>query len=289
MKQILWGLFKKIVIADNCATYANLIFNNYTEYSGSALFLGAFFFTIQIYCDFSGYSSIAIGTARLFGFNLSKNFSFPYFSRNFAEVWRKWHISLTTWFRDYLFIPLVRSSKINTYTKIRNLFILFITIGLWHGANWTYVLWGVSQAILFIPTVLIKRKNKIIDIVAEGKYLPSLKDFFLMIKTFLLTILTMVIFRAKNINDAIEYLSGIFSFSLFTFPDNVFGRNGLITFLIVLVFMLIEWFGRENKYAIEKIGVKWYRPLRWCFYSFLIFTIGLFMKTDELPFIYFNF
>ena len=163
MRQMLWGLFKKVVIADNCAEYANIIFNNYTDFSGSTLVLGAIFFTFQIYCDFSGYSDMAIGMSRLFGFNLMKNFAFPYFSRDIAEFWRKWHISLTTWFRDYLYIPL-GGSKGSISKVIRNTFIIFLVSGFWHGANWTFIIWGLLNALYFLPFLLTKRNRKNLDV-----------------------------------------------------------------------------------------------------------------------------
>ena len=159
MRQILWGLFKKVVIADNCAVYANEIFNNSADYNGSTLLLGAIFFTFQIYGDFSGYSDIAIGTARLFGFNLMQNFAFPYFSRDIAEFWRRWHISLSTWFRDYVYIPL-GGSRGGTLMKVRNTFIIFIVSGFWHGANWTFIIWGALNAVYFLPLLLTKRNRK---------------------------------------------------------------------------------------------------------------------------------
>ena len=159
LKQIIWGLFKKIVIADNCAQYANEIFQNHQEYNGLTLILGAFYFTFQIYCDFSGYSDIAIGTSKLFGFKLMKNFHFPYFSRDIAEFWRRWHISLSTWFRDYLYIPL-GGSRVNTILKIRNIMIIFMVSGFWHGANWTYIFWGALNAIYFLP-LLLRKRNRI--------------------------------------------------------------------------------------------------------------------------------
>jgi D-alanyl-lipoteichoic acid acyltransferase DltB (MBOAT superfamily) len=165
LRQILWGLFKKIVIADNAAEYANLIFTNYQDYSGGTLFLGAVFFAIQIYGDFSGYSDIAIGTAKLFGFRLMQNFAFPYFSRDISEFWRRWHISLSTWFRDYVYIPLggSRGSKFN---QIRNVFVIFIVSGFWHGANWTFIFWGFLHAVYFIPLMLANRNRVYRNIVA---------------------------------------------------------------------------------------------------------------------------
>jgi D-alanyl-lipoteichoic acid acyltransferase DltB (MBOAT superfamily) len=171
-KQILWGFFKKIVIADNCAVYANMIFNNYQEYSGSTLVLGALFFTFQIYGDFSGYSDIAIGASRLFGINLMQNFAYPYFSRDIAEFWRRWHISLSTWFRDYVYIPL-GGSRHGKLTAIRNTFIIFVLSGFWHGANWTFVIWGFLNAVYFLPLMLLRKNRVHIDIVAKGKLLQG--------------------------------------------------------------------------------------------------------------------
>jgi len=207
LRQILWGLFKKVVIADNCAEYANLIFNNSSEYSGSTLLLGALFFTFQIYGDFSGYSDIAIGTARLFGFSLMQNFAFPYFSRDIAEFWRRWHISLSTWFRDYLYIPL-GGSKGGLWMKIRNTFIIFLVSGFWHGANWTFIIWGGLNALYFLPLLLAKKNRKNIDTVAQDKIFPSVRESLSMIGTFSLTVLAWIFFRAESLPHALNYLSG---------------------------------------------------------------------------------
>ena len=183
LRQILWGLFKKVVIADQCAEYANLIFNHSADYSGSTLVLGAVFFTFQIYCDFSGYSDIAIGTARLFGIELLRNFAFPYFSRDIAEFWRRWHISLSSWFRDYLYIPL-GGSKGGTWMKVRNTFIIFIVSGFWHGANWTFIVWGFLNALYIMPSIIFNTNRNNLNNVAQGKYLPSFKEFLSIFATF---------------------------------------------------------------------------------------------------------
>ncbi|CAM3701256.1 membrane bound O-acyl transferase MBOAT family protein [Flavobacterium saliperosum S13] len=288
LRQILWGLFKKIVIADNCAFFANEIFNNSSDYSGSTLVLGALFFTFQIYGDFSGYSDIALGTARLFGIELLQNFSFPYFSRDIAEFWRRWHISLSTWFRDYLYIPLGGSSG-ETVMRIRNTFIIFIVSGFWHGANWTFIIWGLLNALYFLPLLLTNKNRKNMEIVAKSRFLPSPKDFFNILLTFGLTVLAWIFFRAENIGHAISYLSGIFSLDLFSVPKFPGMGKALSTILLILFFIAIEWMGRENKYAIEKIGSKVSRPLRWSFYVLIIFLIGMFLETEETPFIYFQF
>ncbi len=288
LKQILWGLFKKVVIADNAATYANQIFSNSDDYSGSTLLLGAVFFAFQIYGDFSGYSDIAIGTSRLFGFSLKQNFAFPYFSRGIAEFWRRWHISLSTWFRDYLYIPL-GGSKGSKWNRIRNVFIIFIVSGFWHGANWTFIVWGALNAIYFLPLMLLNKNRINTDIVAQGKYLPSIKEFFNVSVTFGLTLLAWIFFRADNIGHAINYTSEIFSRSIFTVPEFGGGKRSILTVVIILFFIIIEWLGREHIYAIEKMGENWSKVLRWTWYVFIIFLIGILSQTEETPFIYFQF
>ncbi len=288
LRQILWGLFKKIVIADNCARFANEIFNNSADMSGSTLILGAIFFTFQIYGDFSGYSDIAIGTSRLFGFDLMRNFAFPYFSRDIAEFWRRWHISLSTWFRDYLYIPL-GGSRGSTIMKVRNTFIIFIVSGFWHGANWTFIVWGTLNAIYFLPLLLGKQNRKHLNIAAEGKLFPSLREFTLMLTTFSLTVFAWIFFRAENIGHAAQIISKIFSSSTFTIPYFQSRFLAIPTITLVILFIIIEWLGRNEQYAIAGIGQKWYRPIRWSFYSFIVFTIGMFMPSVESPFIYFQF
>ncbi|NQU51902.1 MAG: MBOAT family protein [Bacteroidetes bacterium] len=287
MRQILWGLFKKIVIADNCAEYANLIFNNSADYSGSTLVLGALFFTFQIYADFSGYSDIAIGTSRLFGFDLMRNFNFPYFSRDIAEFWRRWHISLSSWFRDYLYIPL-GGSRGGTWMKVRNTFAIFIVSGFWHGANWTFIVWGALNAVYFLPLLLTNNNRNNLEIVAQGKYLPSIKELSFMLLTFSLTVFAWIFFRANNIGHAIDYISGIFSKSLFSIPRHIFGFGGLTTVIFVVVFVLIEWTGREGQYAIAHLGIKWKRPLRYAMYYAIIIAIFWFGGKEQ-QFIYFQF
>jgi alginate O-acetyltransferase complex protein AlgI len=288
LRQILWGLFKKIVIADNCAKYANTVFNNSANYSGSTLVLGAMFFAFQIYCDFSGYSDIALGTARLFGIELLRNFSFPYFSRDIAEFWRRWHISLSSWFKDYFYIPL-GGSKGGTWMKIRNTFIIFIVSGFWHGANWTFIVWGALNAVYFLPLLLTNNNRTNMAIVATGKYFPTVKEFLLMLTTFGLTVFAWIFFRAENLGHALSYISVIFSRSLFEMPKLPDMSRALTIMVLVAIFMSIEWFGREQQFAIKQMGIKWPRPIRWAFYSLIIFTIGIFMPSVESPFIYFQF
>lgn len=287
MRQILWGLFKKIVIADNCAEFANLIFNNSESYSGSTLVFGAIFFTFQIYGDFSGYSDIAIGTSRLFGFHLKQNFAFPYFSRDMAEFWRRWHISLSTWFRDYLYIPL-GGSRGSTAMQIRNTFAIFIISGFWHGANWTFILWGALNAVYFLPLLLTKRNRNYLDVVAQGKTFPSLKELSKMVLTFGLTVFAWIFFRAENIGHVFSYISEIFSTSLFTVPKFPGIGPAFRLFLLVLGFLAMEWQGRGNQYAIEKVGLKWKRPVRYSFY-FTIIILLFWLGQNKQQFIYFQF
>jgi len=274
MRQILWGLFKKVVIADNCAEYANLIFNNYQDYNGSTLLLGAIFFTFQIYGDFSGYSDIAIGTSRLFGFNLMQNFATPYFSRDIAEFWRRWHISLSTWFRDYLYIPL-GGSRGGTWMKVRNTFIIFLVSGFWHGANWTFIAWGGLNALYFLPLLLLKRNRTNLGVVAEGRMFPSLRELFQMGTTFLLTVLAWVFFRAETILVAIKYIHAmLFDFGEF---ELLYDPHVLLCIFHILILIILEWvFFRIPKRFNHTLDV------------FLMCYIYLFFSKGE-DFIYFQF
>ncbi|AFM03893.1 putative membrane protein involved in D-alanine export [Bernardetia litoralis DSM 6794] len=287
VRQILWGLFKKIVIADNCAEYANLIFNNSTDYVGLALVLGALFFTFQIYGDFSGYSDIAIGTSRLLGFDLMRNFNFPYFSRDIAEFWRRWHISLSTWFRDYLYIPL-GGSRGSIWLKIRNTFIIFIVSGFWHGANWTFIVWGALNAIYFLPLLLTKNNRANLDIVAKGKYLPTIKEFFAMLMTFALTVFAWIFFRAETITHALQYIRDIFKYFSSFWSLHIYW-NYRIPIILILLFLIIEWIGREDEFAISNFGLKWKRVFRWIFYLLICLSILLLGSVDKTEFIYFAF
>jgi len=288
LRQVLWGLFKKMVIADNCAVHANAIFGNSSTCSGSMLVLGAVFFAFQIYGDFSGYSDIAIGTARLLGFRLTQNFATPYFSRDIAEFWRRWHISLTTWFRDYLYIPLGGSRGSRGMT-VRNIFIIFVMSGLWHGANWTFIVWGALNALYFLPLLLQGKNRRNLRIAAQGKRLPSLRELGQMGFTFALTLLAWVFFRAENMAHAFAYLRGIFSPSILTIPPFAQLVPLLITLGLIGFLLAIEWMGRESPFALSRLGLQWKRPVRWAFYSFILFLIGMFMQTQETPFIYFQF
>jgi alginate O-acetyltransferase complex protein AlgI len=286
--QILWGLFKKVVIADNCAEYANMIFNNYSEYSGSTLVLGAFFFAFQIYGDFSGYSDIALGTSRLFGIELLRNFAFPYFSRDIAEFWRRWHISLSSWFRDYLYVPL-GGSRGGTWMRVRNTFIIFIVSGFWHGSNWTFIFWGLLNAIYFLPLLLTNNNRNNLDIVGEGKLVPSLKELGSIVFTFCLTTFAWIFFRSDNLNNAMSYVSRIFSPSLFTMPEiNIISVNKHVILFLILLFVVIEWAGREKQYALQFLNLRFSRISRWLTYLFLGLLIFMYQGKEQ-AFIYFQF
>jgi len=286
MRQILWGLFKKIVIADNCAHYVEIIFGNSDTYSGLILVLGAIFFAFQIYGDFSGYSDIAIGLSRLLGFNLMRNFNFPYFSRDIAEFWRRWHISLSTWFRDYLYFPL-GGSEVGTFKKIKNTFIIFIVSGFWHGANWTFIFWGAFNAVFFLPLLITNKNRNNIEVVAQNKNLPSFKEFSSMILTFGLVTIAWIFFRANNLSHAFQYIKGIFSnLGSFLIVDYYLKYTPILGGL--LFFILIEWMGRRNFYAIETIGNNKNRFFRFTFYYILIITIFIFGGKQQ-EFIYFQF
>ena len=285
MRQILWGLFKKVVVADNCAILVDKVFSTYTEQTGSTLLLAAVFFTFQIYSDFSGYSDIAIGTAKLFGIKLMRNFNVPYFSRDIAEFWRRWHISLTTWFRDYVYIPL-GGSRVSKAKVIRNTFIIFLVSGFWHGANWTFIAWGAYHAVLFLPLILTGNNRKYTNQIAEGRFLPTWKEAGQLLLTFVLVMVGWIIFRSESIAMAWEYFCGI-------------GRNGglvlpikktqvLYPLLYILVMIVVEWLQKEKQHGLEMKNTKKYLWLRVITYYILsLFVVGY--LGAEQTFIYFQF
>jgi alginate O-acetyltransferase complex protein AlgI len=292
LRQILWGLFKKIVIADTCAEYANIIFNNYEDYSGITLIFGAVLFSLQIYGDFSGYSDIALGTSRLFGIELLRNFNYPYFSRDIAEFWRKWHISLSSWFRDYLYIPL-GGSRGDLWSKIRNTLIIFLVSGFWHGANWTFIMWGLIHALYFIPLLIQDKNRNFIGPVAEGNILPNLKEVALILKTFSLVTFAWIFFRAESITMAFNYIYLIF-IELFAKESLVSGLNflrwdvGILFPIVVISFIIIEWIGRTRIHTLNQFGFSWKRPLRLLFYYCILFSIFVYNSNNQI-FIYFQF
>jgi D-alanyl-lipoteichoic acid acyltransferase DltB (MBOAT superfamily) len=289
MRQILWGLIKKVVIADNCAYFANQIFFNSEDLNGSSLLLGGVFFMVQIYGDFSGYSDIAIGTARLFGFRLSQNFAFPYFSRNVAEFWRRWHISLSTWFRDYVYEPMGGNRlRSKPWVTVRNNVVLFLLIGFWHGPKWTFIVFGLLNALFFLPLFLAKKPSRQKGVIAKGRLFPTLKEARQMILFNLSVLLGIIFFRADDLPHAFSYIGGIFSPSLFEVPDYAGVKKSLVVLAIVAVFMVLEWLGRENQYAIEKTGLEWKKPFRMAFYYALVFCLFYFAGPKQ-DFVYFQF
>jgi len=280
LRQILWGFFKKVVIADNVGTYVDQFFNKPDSFTGSELVLGAVYFAFQIYCDFSGYSDIAIGTARIFGFDLMKNFNFPYFSRDIGEFWRRWHISLSTWFRDYLYIPL-GGSKVKTKMRLFfNVMAIFVVSGLWHGANWTFIVWGFLNAVLFLPSILMGKNRRNLNTIGEGKRYPAINEVAGMVSTFILTTILWIFFRANTVSAAWHYLINIFDSSLFTIPSKLGG----IPMIVLLLFM--EWRARTHNHALETVNSN--RIIRWSGYISLILLIIVFSGEDKV-FIYFQF
>jgi len=276
-KLILWGFFKKLVIADNCAVLVNAIFINYPDKGSPELVLGSVFFAFQIYCDFSGYSDIAIGISRLFNISLMKNFDYPYFSKSMGEFWRRWHISLNTWFRDYLYIPLGGSRGTKLFV-IRNIFIVFVTSGLWHGANWTFVIWGVLNAIYFLPSLFKKNQSN----VEPNIFFSKATNFFRVVFTFSLTCIAWIFFRSATIEDALGYFTGILSLT----PSENLSKYFFMLVTIVL-FMLLEWKGRKKECPIDYPIKNTF--LKYLYYSMFVYIIIFFGATEEQSFIYFQF
>lgn len=241
VRLIVWGMFKKVVIADSLAPVVDNIFSDYTAFDGGTLLLGAIYFAFQIYCDFSGYSDIAIGISKLFGFELMSNFKFPYFSRNIGEFWRRWHISLSTWFRDYLYIPL-GGSRVGKWFSLRNIFIIFLVSGFWHGANWTFVIWGFIHALLYVPSFVLKTNRKYLsEVVAEDSLLPSFKEIWQMGVNFFFVVIAWVFFRSENALQAFDYIKRIFS----EFSVHVSYKYYLFYYILPLV--LLEWVFRKDE------------------------------------------
>lgn len=280
VRQMLWGFFKKVVVADNCAVFVDRVWDNVGAYGSLDLAMAAVLFSIQIYCDFSGYSDIAIGCAKLFGIKLMRNFKVPYFSRDIAEFWRRWHISLTTWFRDYLYIPL-GGSRVSKAKVVRNTFIIFLVSGLWHGANWTFLAWGAFHACLFLPLILLDKNRKHTDTVAEGRWLPGIKELGQMVLTFVLAALGWVLFRSQSIGEAVDFYAGLVggSWSGFNPP--------MRTIAFVAIMLAVEWLQRGREHGLDMSGVRC-GVVRYACYLVtlaLIFTFGVFNET----FIYFQF
>ena len=280
--QIVWGLVKKVVIADSCAVYANEIFNHYPSMNSYSLILGAVYFAFQIYGDFSGYSDIALGTSKLFGIDLLRNFNYPYFSRDIAEFWRRWHISLSSWFRDYLYIPLGGNNG-GMWFKIRNTFIIFLVSGFWHGANMTYVAWGFINAMYFLPLLVLNKNRKNVDDFTIGFDWSSIKIVLNILVTFGITCLAWIFFRAKTVTDAWLYIERMITNQHFEKQYFTISRYNYELLALVVIFVLVEW---NNRKKVEPISGKysWFK-LGLCLAA--IIALGVF--SDYKEFIYFQF
>jgi len=281
LRQVLWGMFKKMVVADNLANVVNTIWSDYSNQSGSTLLLGAIFYSFQIYADFSGYSDMAIGISKILGFDVAKNFNYPYFSRNMSEFWRKWHMSLTSWLTDYIYIPL-GGSRCNKARHFLNTMIVFTLCGFWHGANWTFVLWGAYNGLLFLPLVL-RKKKKLSKVVAEGKLLPNITDLLNMLGTFLLATLGWILFRAESVGQAFDYIAHIFNVSKLAIPS-----KGEIGILYIVVLVMAEWLQRKQEFPLQIEAVIKSPVLKWGLY-YLVIVLILFFSGSTSQFIYSQF
>jgi D-alanyl-lipoteichoic acid acyltransferase DltB (MBOAT superfamily) len=280
MQLILWGLFKKVVLADSCSEIVNVVFDNYNTLNGTVLLSGALFFAFQIYGDFSGYTDIARGLSRLLGFELMVNFNYPYFSRDIAEFWRRWHISLSSWFRDYVYFPLGGSQQ-GKRKAIQNTFIIFIVSGIWHGANWTFVFWGLLNALYFLPLLLFNANRQHLTIVANNTSLPSFKEMSQMLFTFLLVCIAWVFFRAENLTQAFGYLYNMRKLSISFIPGLPFEL--FFCFFVVVM----EWIGRHNTNTLQGV-IHRFATLKWVIYLFLFALVFTYFSREQ-SFIYFQF
>lgn len=288
MRQILWGLFKKMLIANNCAYAVDSVFylHSRTPIPGSDLLLAAILFSFQIYADFSGYSDIAIGTAKLFGIKLSRNFNNPYFSRNVSEFWRRWHISLMSWFRDYVYIPL-GGNQGSKFRTIINVFVVFLLSGMWHGANWTFIVWGLYHAVLFLPTVLMGRKPQA-DIVAKGRILPSWKEMGQMFFTFCLVLFGWILFRSESISGFVQYCEDLCQMGTLRACYRLFTQSDIWPKMVFIIIMLVvEWLQRDKEHGLVLDKMKpW---LRWVICFIIVLMISCFTDNEIGSFIYFQF
>jgi D-alanyl-lipoteichoic acid acyltransferase DltB (MBOAT superfamily) len=281
VRQILWGLFKKVVIADNCAMFVDAVFPDYAHASNMQLILAICLFAFQIYGDFSGYSDMATGVAKLFGIELLRNFNYPYFSRSIAEFWRRWHISLSSWFRDYLYIPL-GGSRVSKGKQVRNTFIIFLVSGFWHGANWTFIFWGLLHAIYILPSIIFSTNRQHLAIVAQGSRFPSIKEFMQMAITFVLSSFAWIFFRATSLQEAFGIIGAI---------GHGHGRieqlSATYPIAAVAIMLYMEWRNRETNIPFSHLKNKWLRYSTYLLILFLIFMMGAFINPRS--FIYFQF
>lgn len=287
LRQIVWGYFKKIVIADWCGVYVDKVFSDIPGNDGVRLTVAAVLFAFQIYGDFSGYSDIAIGTAKLFGIKLMRNFATPYFSRDIAEFWRRWHISLTTWFRDYLYIPMGGSRRSKARVAL-NTMVIFLVSGFWHGANWTFLAWGAFHAFLFLPLILTGNNRKYKEIVAGDRLLPNFKEFCQILLTFALVTAGWVIFRADNLPQAWSFFTGLFHGNSLGDLKFFVNKTFLSRAVWIFVMLLVEWIDRREEHGLSMKGVS-HRAVRYAIYLAIILVTMLYYDDGSPKFIYFQF
>ncbi len=294
-KQFLWGFFKKTVIADNLLTFTDQIFDLPENFSGFTLVIGACFYTLMLYADFSGYSDMAIGIARLLGFELSANFNFPLFSQNIADFWRRWHISLTSWLTDYVFMPLtIKWRNWGNKGMILSIIITFICISLWHGIKFNFLLFGLYHGILYVPLILtgsVFKKNKI-ETYVNG--IPKFRTLVKMLVTFLLVTIGLVLFRSADLSNALTFYKHALTDltekkTIVEFYNLLYWELGFVMPILIILMILIEWNGKKDNYAIEKTFSKRKNWVRWVFYSALILLTIFFMNAGNQSFIYFKF
>jgi D-alanyl-lipoteichoic acid acyltransferase DltB (MBOAT superfamily) len=286
LRQILWGLFKKVVVADNCAVYVDQVFSNYTDVSGSTLLLGIILFAFQLYCDFSGYSEIAIGTAKLFGIRLMRNFSNPYFATSFADYWKRNHISLTTWFMDYIYYPLIGSSDKLWYWNLC-MIITFLFSGMWHGAGWTFLLWGLYQGIFIVISMNLAKSRKRFE---KRHHLKDhrIYEFFTMSATFFIVCIGLILFRAESIGQAWEYMAGMMQWGTLRASYRFFVQSDVWPCsLAVIVMLVVEWLQRDKEHGLvlDHINQLWVRTL--IYYGLVV--VCTLVSGKSSTFIYFQF
>jgi alginate O-acetyltransferase complex protein AlgI len=280
LRQILWGLCKKIVIADNLGRHVDAIYRHYADLDGIELGLGTVYFAFQIYCDFSGYSDIAVGSARLFGFALTRNFAYPYFSRDIAEFWRRWHITLSTWFRDYLYLPL-GGNRGGRWRWLRNILLTFTISGFWHGASWNFIAWGLLHGLYYVPLIVTKSPRRHLDTVAAGRVLPTVREGLQIVTTFCLVLVAWIFFRATSLDEAFRFIGHMCPHAWLVSPEY---KSGLV---YVAVLVLTEWCQRAQPHGLAI--APWPRKVRWAAYYVLIVGMFWYGYTEYAPFIYFQF
>lgn len=282
-QQLLWGFFKKLIIADNCASVVNYVFPNYQHLSGSALVIGALLYSFQIYFDFSGYSDIAIGMSKMLGFKVQRNFNYPYFAINIADFWRRWHMSLQRWFIDYIYFPL-GGSRCSRWRTMFNTFVVFAICGIWHGANWTFIVWGLYNAALFVPYILFF-KGKIKKTVDSSTKILSVSDALLMLFTFTLVTVGWILFNSPSLTAGISFILGCFNASILEIPSGIGLSNIAVVLLIMLAVFVLEWFQKDKEFALLFKSPKWFKVL----VMYAIIAMLVFNRAGSADFIYLQF